>query len=279
MPSARSCAERSKTTCSRSTWRAGTTSSRRSRRCGSPPTSSSTATRTCRSGTRSRSPATTSARRAAQRCRRSRSRSPTRSPTCEAALDAGLDRSTSSRPRLAFFFNCHNNVFQEIGEVPRGAADVGQNRQRALRGRRTRNRMHDPLPHSDRRRHAPGPAARGQHHPGRPPGLRRRRRRHPVAAHQRLRRGARAADRALGPDRPAHPAGARLRVRRRRHRRPLRRLLLRRVADRRDRTALLGADGEGRRARRLGGGAGVHPAGDRGVGARATTSATGPART
>ena len=62
-------------------------------------------------------------------------------------------------------------------------------------------------------------------------------------AHQRLRRGAGAADRALGPDRAAHPAGARPRVRRRRHRRPLRRLLLRRVADRRDRAALLGADG------------------------------------
>ena len=43
--------------------------------------------------------------------------------------------------------------------------------------------------------------------------------------------------------------------------------------------ARLGADGEGRRAGRLGRGAGVHAARDRGVGARATTSATRAART
>ena len=92
------------------------------------------------------------------------------------------------------------------------------------------------------------------------------RRRHPVAPHQRLRRGARPADRALGPDRAAHPAGARPRVGRRRHRRPLRRLLLRRVAHRRGRGALLGADEEGRGPRRLGERARVHPEGDRGVG-------------
>ena len=60
-------------------------------------------------------------------------------------------------------------------------------------------------------------------------------RRHAVAAHQRLRRGARAADRARRQDRAAHPADPRQRVRRRRHRRPVRGLLLRRGADRRDR--------------------------------------------
>ena len=58
----------------------------------------------------------------------------------------------------------------------------------------------------------------------------------------------------------AHESG------RRRHRRPVRRLLLHRVAHRRDRGALLGADGEGRGAGRLGRGARVHPARDRGVG-------------
>ena len=52
-----------------------------------------------------------------------------------------------------------------------------------------------------------------------------------------------AADRALGADRAAHPAGARPRVGRRRHGRPVRRLLLHRVAHRRDRGARLGADG------------------------------------
>jgi hypothetical protein len=92
------------------------------------------------------------------------------------------------------------------------AADVGEDRQGALRAPRP-ELDEDPLPHPDRRRHAAGPAARGQHHPRRPAGLRRGRRRHPVAAHQRLRRGAGAADRALGADRAAHPAGARPRVR------------------------------------------------------------------
>ncbi len=116
-----------------------------------------------------------------------------------------------------------------------------RDRARALR-LDSRALAEDPLPHPDRRRDAAGPAARGQHHPRRAAGLRRGLRRHPVAAHQRLRRGAGAADRALGADRAAHPAGARPRVGRRRHRRPVRRLLLRRVADRRDRAALLGAD-------------------------------------
>jgi methylmalonyl-CoA mutase N-terminal domain/subunit len=69
---------------------------------------------TCRAGTRSRSAATTSARRARPRCRSSRSRSPTASPTC---------RRPSTRPRrrrvraaLSFFFNVHNNFFEEIAK-------------------------------------------------------------------------------------------------------------------------------------------------------------------
>ena len=181
----------------------------------------------------------------------------------EAALERGL-KIDEFAPRLAFFFNGHNNVFQEVAKfraVRRMWAKIVKERF----GGRERELDEDPLPHADRRRDAAGPAARGQHHPRRAAGLRRRRRRHPVAAHQRLRRGAGAADRALGPDRAAHPAGARPRVRRRRHGRSLRRLLLRRVADRRDRSALLGADGAGRRARRLGRGARVHAARDRGV--------------
>ena len=62
-------------------------------------------------------------------------------------------------------------------------------------------------------------------------------RRHAVAAHQLLRRGARAADRGRRADRAAHPADHRPRDRRREHDRPARRLLLRRGADRRDRGA------------------------------------------
>jgi hypothetical protein len=75
----------SRTTSSRSTWRAAPTSSRRARRCASSPTSWPGAPSTRRAGTRSRSAATTCARRAARPRRRSRSRSPTPSPTCARA--------------------------------------------------------------------------------------------------------------------------------------------------------------------------------------------------
>ena len=81
----------------RSTSPAATTSTRRSPRCGSPRTCSSTATNGCRAGTRSRSPATTSARRAARRCRRWPSRCPPASPTCR-PRSTGACRWTSSPP-------------------------------------------------------------------------------------------------------------------------------------------------------------------------------------
>ena len=91
------------------------------------------------------------------------------------------------------------------------------------------------VPHPDGRIDAHRPAAREQHRPGHGPGPGRRPRRHPEPAHQRIRRGARAAHRACGQDRPAHPAGRRLRVRSGRHRRPAGRVVFRRVADRRGR--------------------------------------------
>ncbi len=151
----------------------------------------------------------------------------------EAALDARpRDRRVRPPPRL--LLQLPQQRLPGGRQVPRRAADVGEDRRRAVR-REGPQLDEDPLPHPDRRRDAAGPAAGGEHHPRRPAGLRRRLRRHPEPAHQRLRRGAGAADRALGADRPAHPAGARARVRCGGHRRPLRRLLLHRVADRRDR--------------------------------------------
>ena len=181
----------------------------------------------------------------------------------QAALDAGL-KVDDFAPRLAFFFNGHNNVFQEVAEVPRRPQHVGARDEGPLR-RGGPEVADDPLPHADRRRHADRPAAGQQHRPRRAAGLRRRLRRHAVAAHQRLRRGARAAERARRQDRPAHPADPRPRVRRRRHRRPVRGLLLRRVADRRHRAPRLEADREDRRDGRLGRGDRVHQGRDRGV--------------
>ena len=154
-------------------------------------------------------------------------------------------------------------------EVPCRAEDVGRDHARPLRGQGPAL-ADGPLPHPDRRLHADRPAAREQHHPGRAPGLRRRLRRHAVAPHERLRRGARAADRVLGADRAAHAAGPRARVGRGRHGRSVRGLLLRRAPDGRHREPGPGTDGEGLRARRVGARdrGRVHPARDRGVGLR-----------
>ncbi len=91
------------------------------------------------------------------------------------------------------------------GQVPRRAADVGADHARAVRLDEPEV-ADDALPHPDRRRDAGGAAAREQHRARGPAGLRRGVRRHPVAAHQRLRRGAGAAHREGRPDRAAHPA-------------------------------------------------------------------------
>ena len=133
----------------------------------------------------------------------------------QAALDRGLAVDEFA-PAARLLLQLPQQRLPGDRQVPRRAPDVGEDHARALR-RQRRALADDPLPHADRRRDAPGAAARGEHHPRRAAGLRRGLRRHAVAAHERLRRGAGAADRALGADRAAHPAGARPRVGRRRH--------------------------------------------------------------
>ena len=133
----------------------------------------------------------------------------------QAAIDAGLEVDRFA-PRLAFFFNGHNNVFQEVAKFRAARRIWAEAMKRALR--RDRPELDDdPLPHPDRRRDADRPAADQQRRAGRAAGVRGRLRRDAVAAHQRLRRGARAADRAGGQDRAAHAADRRARVGRRRH--------------------------------------------------------------
>ena len=79
--------------------------------------------------------------------------------------------------------------------------------------------------------------------------------------------------------RAAHPAGARLRVRRHRHRRPVRRVLRRRVADRRGRGGRARADAPGRGDGRRGGRdrAGLPEGRDRALGVRRRSSRSTPA--
>ena len=118
-------------------------------------------------------------------------------------------------------------------QVPGGAPDLGARAARHLR-RQARGVDAAALPRPDRRRLADRPAAAQQRRPHLARGAGGGARRHPVAAHQLLRRGAGAADRGGGAGGAAHAAGDRLRIGRRQHARPARRLLVRRAADRRD---------------------------------------------
>ena len=155
-------------------------------------------------------------------------------------------------PRLSFFWAIGMNFFMEVAKLRAGRllwaklvqggrraepevavaahplADLGLVADRA--GRLQQRRPHLPGGH------------------GRHPGA------HPVAAHQRPRRGAGAADRLLRPDRPQHPAAAAAGVGDDAGHRPVGRLGVRREADLRPGPPRLGAHRGGRRARRHGAG-------------------------
>ncbi|CAG6395573.1 hypothetical protein SCOCK_330084 [Actinacidiphila cocklensis] len=134
-------------------------------------------------------------------------------------------------------------------EIPGGPADLGAGDARGVR--REESQVADAaFPHPDRGCAAHRAAARGQPGAGRRPGPGGGARRHPVAAHQLLRRGHRAAHRQVGQARAAHPAGAGLRDRRDRHRGPVRGQLRGGEADRRGRGGHRRADGQGRGAGR-----------------------------
>ena len=115
----------------------------------------------------------------------------------QAAIDAGLEVDDFG-PRLAFFFNGHNNVFQEVAKF-RAARRMWAQIMKERFGAENAEVADDPLPHADRRRHARRAAAAQQHRARGAAGLRGGMRRHAVAAHERLRRGAGAADRDAPP--------------------------------------------------------------------------------
>ena len=153
--------------------------------------------RDARAGTPSRSPATTWPRPARRPRRRSRSRWPTRRSTCGPRSAAGLAVDDFA-PRLSFFFVARTTLLEEVAKFR--AARRMWARDHAGRVRRGRPALADAaVPHPDRRRAADRAAARGQPGPGHRPGARGRARRYPVAAHQLLRRGDRAARRRRRP--------------------------------------------------------------------------------
>ena len=165
--------------------------------------------------------------------------------------DGARDRRRRLRAAAELLLQRADRLLRGDRQVPRGAPHLGARAARHLRGEEPAL-VADALPHADGRRVAHRPAAAQQHRAHGDRGARGRARRHPVAAHQLLRRGARAADRGRGADRPAHAADRRPRDRRDQHRRPARRLLLRRGADRPDRGAGLRLLPQDRRARRHG---------------------------
>ena len=187
---------------------------------------------------------------------------------CEAAVAAGLSPDEFGERALVLLQRAQP-LLPGGGEVPRGAHAVGADHARPVR-------RHEPtgagaaLPRADGRldadRAAAGEQRRARRGAGAVGGLRRR----AVDPHERVRRGARAAERAVGADRAADAADPRARGRRHRHGRSARRRLLHRGAHARARGARLGADRADRRARRGGRGdrAGLHAARDRGGGVR-----------
>ena len=167
-----------------------------------------------------------------------------------AALAAGLAVDEFA-PRLSFFFVARTTLLEEVAKF-RAA--------RRMWARIMREEFGAPDPKSQMLRFhtqtagraADRPAAGGEPGPGHRAGAGRGARRHPVPAHQLLRRGARAAQPEGGPAGRAHPAGAGQRDRPDRHRRPVRRLVRDRVDDRRHRGGRDGADGPGRGSGRRG---------------------------
>ena len=164
--------------------------------------------RAAAAGTPSRSPATTCARRARtavqeiaftlaerHRVRAGRDRRRTR-------------RSTSSRPRLSFFFACHINFFEEVAKF-RAARRMWARIMKERFGAKDPRSPDAPVPHADRRRHAHRAAAGEQHRPHGARGAR-----GGAGGTQSLHTNSFdealvAAHRAGGADRAADPAGAR----------------------------------------------------------------------
>ncbi len=126
----------------------------------------------------------------------------------QAALDRGLEIDKFA-PRLAFFFNGHNNVFQEVAKFSaarRMWAEIMRERFGAKDERSWRLRFHTQtggvtLMAQQPENNIVRVALQG---------FRGRLRRHAVPSHQWIRRGAGAAQRTLGEDRAAHAADHRL---------------------------------------------------------------------
>ncbi len=148
----------------------------------------------------------------------------------QAAIDAGpRRRRLRATPQL--LLERAQQLLRRGRQVPRQPEDVAHDHDRTLR--REGSEVGDAaLPHADRRIHTHRTATDEQRHACDAAGTRCGDGWNPEPAHQRLRRGAEPAHRRGGAHGAAYPAGHRLRVGGRRHARPARRVVLRRVAHR-----------------------------------------------
>ena len=108
----------------------------------------------------------------------------------QAAVDAGLPVDEFA-PRLSFFWNAHNNFFEEVAKFRAARRMWAPHHDRAVRGG-GREEQAAAVPHPDRGLHPDGAAAGEQHRPGHASEPGRGARRDPEPARQRVRRGARA---------------------------------------------------------------------------------------
>ena len=196
---------RSRTTSSRSSWSGTPTSTRPRRRCGSSPTSSRSRRRRCRSSTRSRSPATT--------CRRPGATADlelgyTLADGVEyirTGLAAGLD-DRRVRAAAVVLLGHRHELLHGGRQAARRPPAVGQARQAVRPDERQVAVAAHALPDvglvADRAGRLQQRRAHVRRGDGGDAGP------HPVAAHQRPRRGAGPADRLLGAHRPQHPAAS-----------------------------------------------------------------------
>ncbi len=122
----------------------------------------------------------------------------------EAAVAAGLPVDEFA-PRLSFFWNAHNNLFEEVAKF-RAARRMWARIMTERFGAKDEQEQAAAVPHPDRRVHPHRPAAREQHRPGHPAEPGGRPRRHPEPARQRLRRGPRPADGEGGHASPCGPS-------------------------------------------------------------------------
>ena len=132
-------------------------------------------------------------------------------------------------PRLSFFFNAHNDLFEEVAKY-RAARAVWADRLRNHYGAAQRGLVEAAVSRPNGRLFAAGQAARGEPDSRRLPGAGGRAGRMPVAAHQQHGRNARAALGARGHAGPAHAAGVGPRDGRDQHGRSAGRQLFRRNA-------------------------------------------------